>query len=1380
MELGPDKGTQKEEEEVQLEQPEPEKGTQEEDTRPINTETNATAVYEVVPASPTYFSINSRAYGIQSDSELMPSIYRTELSPKYIFKAFTMEPNLRGLISIQGQIERDTSAVDNPTHQPIYIFYLEIDLANVIDMTYDKPRTWSENAFPDAEEFGLLTMTCQSIRMSNGSVPTLKNAAAEERLRLQNNAIASGNDKLTFQFLLEYVTLDNNPDVLSTVLDYKWHADSASDPMELWIKDSKVKRQLLIGNIFSPLERAGLSEDNLVLALRRTHADSLEFKVFTIYSLAIENLFTESIAVTIATKTMPTAITHVPGSAFATNAHDNNLPNLYRLSVRWAQDVEKPKVGDKFEIVVPFDVGPCPPWTGPPVVRAVPQFSDDFEDDVEIITRQTAGKEDDAFSKILEDKQERRKVWAVYFWGSDELTVPGEITMWADSLWEGPPELSPTVPTQIPVHERDFHTKSRYIEIVKSQAQRHPLIFKLVSSNRTFKDMVRCINSFTTLEEVSNPTNTAQHLLKLMISGDLLRNPFRTRNMLTVTDSSLFTRLTLNLTEYQRDRLIQTLSRVEHGVVLIKGCSAAAKTVMLEISALLLNSYKEVARTQSLFVTDANAGVNDIASRLARRATQAGMTDLLIIRLHSIDGEVSRFIAKYIHGFGSARPRLHALQDGTSVATAIDDLASKHEKHKVDKRYDQNIVNLDLNAALVHFLSTNPNDNLVAILRTKMLLFSQNAKPDDMTVIKSLVKSLIDKILDIANIVITTCSLAIQDSISSRFYPRYIFKDEDCRSWPHYFYSLAGAYNFSVDTFFIAGDPIQKNPYIPSNISRNGVNPLVRELGYMAFQRFEDMGIKVYPFYEQHRMNNQAFVKYISEHHYTNAMVDGTLDRPAPPQVDFMRRFHLEHYGIDSNVAILVSRESHSQQVEGGTSLFNDAHAEIAQRYMAQLRSALQSADFPASSLSVLYLSTYLAQVANVAQRIQQNAFDAEAKTLEVSQGFRSDRRSIQPLASTSQPDRAPGAQPDTDRCRSCHCPDRSRAGEKEDLRRPKDHRTKGEGSGIGRHDPAICNCHTRCRIHQQSSDIPGRGKTPTRTLVTRTSPQDAAGLDQERVYVRWPIGDHLIGRDVPSYEGDIDPRQSLGSNASVLQGGVVIRDILNHKLTAIAGAKRDCLVADTSFQYGYAIIVTAECLEPETYNFRGKYRLFTDQRTRHIYGVYSMALKHNWVTEVDMTESKQCKVCSSAGHLPASCPEHGACLNCGSLEHKNKDCDAGFQTQVQVIQRKSDNRSCRHCNETGHLMADCPHPWCRNCKSIDHSYERCPHAKCKKCHVTGHWPNDPNCPNVASTLPPEIQHILRPMEESIKPDADAAVATKNAGDGENVTFVIVASITKD
>ena len=167
--------------------------------------------------------------------------------------------------------------------------------------------------------------------------------------------------------------------------------------MKDWIKHSENKQQLLIGNIMPPLERPGLTQDNLVLALRRTYTDSLEFKVFSIYSLHIEDLFSQAISASIASRAMDTAITQVPGSAFATNVSDNTLPKLYRLSVRWPEDVDRPKIGDRFETDMPFDVGQCPVWTGPPVKRSVRQFVSDFDDGDEIISGQTAEeKEDDA------------------------------------------------------------------------------------------------------------------------------------------------------------------------------------------------------------------------------------------------------------------------------------------------------------------------------------------------------------------------------------------------------------------------------------------------------------------------------------------------------------------------------------------------------------------------------------------------------------------------------------------------------------------------------------------------------------------------------------------------------------------------------------------------------------------------------------------------------------------------------------------------------------------------------------------------------------------------------------------------------------------------
>ena len=829
-----------------------------EDFKPINPQVNQSAVYEPVPQSMTCFSFNGQMYSIASDAQLNPAVYGRKYSPTYTLKAYTREPNLRGFLSIHGTIDRDINAVDNPVHRATYSFYIEVNLKDVTSLVHERPGSWECTDFVNpADSLALLTIQAQNVRMSNAFVPTLQDTGAEQRLRAQNTAIVSCNTLSTFKFLLRFTEDDALPDILSTVLHNKWIDDRHEDQILLWFANDKIAHQLRQNNIHPPAARPALSQSNLVLALRRTHADPLEFKVFAIYALNIEYWFQQAIVAEVESRTMATAITYAPGSMIRTNENDNELPKLYRLSVQWNPGTNKPRIGDRFEVVMPFEIGPVTPYHGPPIPRHKTQYYEDFDEYADFTQGQTAEEKEDAANEAAYERRKlRRKVWSIYYWGPDSVTVPGEITLWAerptDTLWEGPSTVAPTAPTEVPSHIQEFHSRSKFIQYVKSVAPRHQLSFTLMESTQAYKDLVRTIND---LAELQDPLNsTGFHILRILVSGDLLRNPFRKRDLLAITDNDTFASLTVTITDYQRTRLIQTLSNIEHGVALIKGCPAAAKTVMLEISALLSLTIK--SRASLLLVTDVNAGVNDMAARLARRACNAKMS-ISIVRIHSMEGEVTRVIAHYIQGYGAPRTRfIGNTNSNIDVPLYIDSLASKHADRKADARYDAAIRNLDLNTAVVTYIRNNTDQPDVQTFLTTVADYKANQAIGDIKVVRGCVNRIIASTLELADVVVTTCSLAIQNDVSSLLRPRFLFKDEDCRSWPHYFYALAAAYHDSVDTFFLAGDPVQKTPYVITETSNDGSNPFVREMSYTAFQRFEDMGIATYPFYEQHRMYN--------------------------------------------------------------------------------------------------------------------------------------------------------------------------------------------------------------------------------------------------------------------------------------------------------------------------------------------------------------------------------------------------------------------------------------------------------------------------------------------------------------------------------------------
>jgi hypothetical protein len=52
---------------------------------------------------------------------------------------------------------------------------------------------------------------------------------------------------------------------------------------------------------------------------------------------------------------------------------------------------------------------------------------------------------------------------------------------------------------------------------------------------------------------------------------------------------------------------------------------------------------------------------------------------------------------------------------------------------------------------------------------------------------------------------------------------------------------------------------------------------------YTAFQFFKDAGINLIALFEQHRTYHSRYVKWLSDHYYNGAIVDGTKGKAILP-----------------------------------------------------------------------------------------------------------------------------------------------------------------------------------------------------------------------------------------------------------------------------------------------------------------------------------------------------------------------------------------------------------------------------------------------------------------------------------------------------------------
>ena len=97
------------------------------------------------------------------------------------------------------------------------------------------------------------------------------------------------------------------------------------------------------------------------------------------------------------------------------------------------------------------------------------------------------------------------------------------------------------------------------------------------------------------------------------------------------------------------------------------------------------------------------------------------------------------------------------------------------------------------------------------------------------------------------------------------------------------------------------------------------------------------------------------------------------------------------------------------------------------------------------------------------------------------------------------------------------------------------------------------------------------------------------------------------------------------------------------------------------------------------------------------------------------------CRRCEQTGHLSADCPERPklVCSNCDQDGHKSRDCPVVHLVDIAKNMQEPPNMDkvqCKECEEMGHFARDCPNKKCRNCDQTGH------HSR--ECHVRSHLNN--------------------------------------------------------
>ena len=941
--------------------------------------------HETVPAAYCHFALNGKHFGQEQDRNLVYSDNAS--SPIWTINFHYTEKDIRSQIVIIGAIQRSMDVRHNPTQAKIHRVSIAIDPSQVTDLEikapgdFTLPESFGEVTGFQPENIALITIEVSRTLLCNSDPPELGNHHAHNRLRKMAAAFRKCNKSDT-SMTIEILVHCEDFSILKNMSN-KFDSDMNHDPTLDWIKDSPVAHALKQNNLHSAKTRPALSDPSIILSLRRIYADRVSFLRDHIYCGYLERLYVLGLIGETMGHEFQAAFIALPGSAFPRNANDNRLWNLYRMTVKWPKELDRPRKGDKFAVRLGFEVPPCQTYVAPPPPaepdKEDPKLSDDESGDEKVdiahareefrvifpqavnasVDQNVAPDDED-----IEWEENRRRAqadeqnctWSGEYFGADTLDIPGEITIVIrrpfNQHWEGPRDAKPTVETDIPTAETRFKTFKRFADHVSTQTPRFPVKIKPIDHDQGWKDQLRCLNDFGEMDIVRNyPNNShAEYLRDFTLSGftTVEDNPVK---FLDKIDRNKAKKIFSDLTPYQARQFQDAFTAIPNGIALVEGCPAAGKTriVINLVTAWLARNdagINDDGRLQHpvLWVTDTNEAVNQASSRIAESLTNMDdKKQFIVIRLYNMDTETDLFINTHVANHISHMPFFQNVDAETAfIDGLLNEFGGRYKDLIKDSRRTDRVHEFTLHQAANKYMMDFPDLPTVQHLST--LFSSQRKNPSAVTIkdIERAVKDLFYAVLQTAHVVLATCSNALNKKCSDWFHPTLIVKDEDPKSQPQYTYGLIAAYP-KLQLLVLAGDLKQDRMYWQTNQNKDFINPFISTGLYSSFERFKDFGIRVCGLYEQHRMWNPLFVAMISRHFYNTAMFNANLTKQEPYEVVFMKQFHEKKFGIPSNVIGIDLTAGRTIPEEGGTSLCNAAHAEWAVKYITELLEAIKA-----------------------------------------------------------------------------------------------------------------------------------------------------------------------------------------------------------------------------------------------------------------------------------------------------------------------------------------------------------------------------------------------------------------------------------------------------
>jgi hypothetical protein len=527
----------------------------------------------------------------------------------------------------------------------------------------------------DYEQLAFFEVIATSVQMSEINIPTTLIHNAGGLLNVFTSKVKETNrlgQEHKFIFIVRD-TLEDRDALLPMAVARERNFNQ--DPLRLWVHNSSPQKlQLGIGNIHPPPNRPPMSIEGLVLRPKRVYQDELELKVYLTYAITIQNENARACNAKWGQDILKATFVAMPGTSFKDHEGDNDLPKQYWCHLKLStahQDV--PDVGSWVQLdLFSFALSPCPEYEA--VTDDHESVTDEHDDEPADDTPdngddyQTFNMNSNQIDEIRQGKLDERNEEQARYWRGQVVRInDGNIELVlqrpTDPRWKGPKEIKPRVNTEIPTYATNFRYLAR-LQDEQRNAVKHDVFMKPYYSEQGFKDceffplvyfntelelmafaVVAGINRFTeaefTQEELKSSAQA--HLSKYLISRDpnLVLDEC---DLFGTVFSKDWQKFTSHLSPYQIKRFQEL--RIEHGLTIINGCVASAKTTLALITAACAIENPDTTY-KVLCTVETNFGVDSAAKALEEILSQSSKPRT-IIRILPQKDEIALVVSKVV------------------------------------------------------------------------------------------------------------------------------------------------------------------------------------------------------------------------------------------------------------------------------------------------------------------------------------------------------------------------------------------------------------------------------------------------------------------------------------------------------------------------------------------------------------------------------------------------------------------------------------------------------------------------------------------------------------------------------------------------------------